>query len=270
MHIEQTGCGKPHVPEYFTASSAVASPRTGCRGPWYPVDIVAPPPPPPLPPACADCVTTLLSAIPGSLPQKLAYTLARASDGKMRIDYGTTSVITNPAAAQTILLDHLKLEVRTITAPPLPVPQLPKIPVPGMPAIPALPASPAMTVVELGVRLIEGEQVVGKQYTLPSAAPPGMPAAPGMPAPPALPALVSEVWMSAKLLLPVLTRITGSFGQQMCHCKNAAAGEPPASLFQIPANYKPVGLPAAPAMPAAPSTPSAPAMPPMPKPPSLF
>jgi hypothetical protein len=207
-----------------------------------------------LPPACAECVTTLLSAVPGSLPSKLAYTMARASDGRMRIDYGTSSVITNPATGQTILLDHLKLEVRTIALPQAALPQVapPPLQVPGIPAVPGAPAGPAMSVIELGVRLIEGQEVVGRQYTMPPAP------APGMPAPPGPPTLVSEVWMHAKLLLPVLTRITGSFGQQMCHCKTTATGEPPASTFQIPANYQHVGLPPAPAPPSAPAMPKLP------------
>jgi len=199
-------------------------------------------------------MTTLLSAVPGSLPVKLGYTLARASDGRMRIDYGTTSVITNPATAETILLDHVAMEVRAIAMPAAALPQLtpPPLQVPGMPAVPPVPASPAMTVVELGIRMIEGQEVIGKQYTMPPAPPPGMPVPPGPPT------MVSEVWMSTKLQLPVLTRIIGSFGQQMCHCKNTSAGEPPASMFQVPANYKQVGLPA---MPAAPAMPTAPAMP---------
>ena len=58
--------------------------------------------------------------------------------------------------------------------------------------------------------------------------------------------MVAETWVSTKLQMPVLSRITGSFGQQMCHCKNTVAGEPHPSTFQIPADYKQVGLPAAP------------------------
>ena len=120
-----------------------------------------------------------------------------------------------------------------------------------------------MNVKDLGKRLIEGHEVEGKQYTLPPLTPPkppsapqapGMPQAkmPGLPNAPQLPpkpdpkALVTEVWMSTTLHLPVLTRMTGSFGQQMCHCKNTVAGEPHPSLFQIPADYKQVGKPAAP------------------------
>jgi hypothetical protein len=96
--------------------------------------------------------------------------------------------------------------------------------------------------------------------------------------------MVAEVWMSTSLHLPVLSRITGSFGQQICHCKNPVGGEPPASAFQIPPQYKQIGVPAAPAppampsapampgapaMPAAPKLPSAPAMPSIPKPPKF-
>lgn len=242
-------------------------------------------PPVPLPPACTECTTTLQSALPGSLPQQIAYKMSRSADGKVRIDYPTTSVITNPASGQTLLLDHVKKEVQAIPLPAAVPPQLtpPQLKPPGMPGAPTPPAAPAMTVKDLGKRLIGGVEVEGKQYTLPPIAPPKPPAAPqapipgvpGMPKPPQAPAapepkaLVSEVWMSTKLQMPVLTRITGSFGQQMCHCKNTVAGEPHPSTFQIPADYKQVGLPAPPAPPAPPKPPSLPKPPSPPKPPSL-
>jgi hypothetical protein len=209
------------------------------------------------------------SAQPGSLPQKFTYKMSRSADGKMRIDYGATSVITNPATQQTLLLDHVKKEVRAIQLPQAAPPQLtlPAVRPPGMPGAPTPPAAPAMNVKDLGKRLIEGHEVEGKQYTLPAltapkppAAPqakiPGMPNAPQIPPKPDPKALVSEVWMSTQLHLPVLTRITGPFGQQMCHCKNTVAGEPHPSTFQIPADYKQVGLPAAPKPPSAPKLPS--------------
>jgi hypothetical protein len=211
--------------------------------------------------------------------------MSRSADGKVRIDYPTTSVITNPASGQTLLLDHVKKEVQAIPLPAAVPPQLtpPQLKPPGMPGAPTPPAAPAMTVKDLGKRLIGGVEVEGKQYTLPPIAPPKPPAAPqapipgvpGMPKPPQAPAapepkaLVSEVWMSTKLQMPVLTRITGSFGQQMCHCKNTVAGEPHPSTFQIPADYKQVGLPAPPAPPAPPKPPSLPKPPSPPKPPSL-
>jgi hypothetical protein len=75
---------------------------------------------------------------------------------------------------------------------------------------------------------------------------PEMPKAPGMPEkpelpevpePPALPT-VTEVWTSTQLQIPVLTRITGPFGKQTCHCKNLSGAEPPPSLFEIPEGYK--------------------------------
>lgn len=150
----------------------------------------------------------------------------------MRVDYGNTSVITDPANGKTIVLDHIRKEVRTIAAPQAGAPQiqLPGIPAPPVP--PAPPTAPAINVKELGKRFVEGQEVEGRQYTLPP-----KPALPNQPQPPAL---VSEVWTSTALQLPVLTRITGSFGQQICRCKNAVAAEPHPSLFQIPPDYKPV------------------------------
>jgi hypothetical protein len=191
----------------------------------------------------------------------------------MRIDYPTSSVITNPAAGQMLLLDHVKKEVTTIPLPAAVPPQLAaQLKAPGMPGAPAPPAAPAMSVKDLGKRLIEGHEVAGMQFTTPPLTPPKPPGAPqaaipGMPGAPQLPpkpepkAMVSEVWTSTSLHVPILSRITGSFGQQICHCKNAVGGEPPASAFQIPADYKPAGLPAAPAMPAAPKAPAMPKFP---------
>jgi hypothetical protein len=92
--------------------------------------------------------------------------------------------------------------------------------------------------------------------------------------------MVAETWVSTKLQMPVLSRITGSFGQQMCHCKNTVAGEPSPTAFQVPPNYTQVGLPSAPPppgmpappaipwapkLPGAPAVPAAPAMPAAPK-----
>jgi hypothetical protein len=226
-----------------------------------------------LPAACTECTSTLQLAVAGSLPQKLAYKLSRAASGMLRIDYAVTSVITNPATLQIILLDHLKKEVRTIVLPQPPPLVPPQLQIPGMPPIPAA-AAPALIAIDLGIRLIAGQQVQGTKYTLPPLTPPKPPQIqlPGMPPPPPLPppvALAAEIWLSTQLLLPVLTRITGSFGQQMCHCVNAVAGEPPPSTFQIPPDYKPVGLPPAPAPPAPPPAPQAPSMPSAPQAPSM-
>jgi hypothetical protein len=230
---------------------------------------VTPPPPPPnpLPSACADCTTTLQLALAGSLPAAIAYKMLRSITGQVRIDYGPTSVIMNPALQIIQLLDHIKMEVRTLPmVPALTPPGLKPPAIPGMPGL-QIPATPAMTVVELGIKIVAGIEVIGKQYTLPPLTPPKAPI-PGMPAPPQIP-LVAEAWISTKLMFPVLSRITGSFGQQMCHCKNAVPTEPPPTAFQVPANYKQIGPPPPPAPPAPPAAPALPGFPPPPKPPSF-
>ena len=223
--------------------------------------------------------------------------MARSASGQMRVDYGATSVITNPATGVTLLLDHAKQQVRAIPTPPGMTP--PQVTPPGVPGMPSMtpPAQPAMQVKDLGVKMVQGIEVQGKQITLPPlAAPkppappqvPGMPGAPAVPGAPAAPAIpkppqvpmVAETWVSTKLQMPVLSRITGSFGQQMCHCKNTVAGEPSPTAFQVPPNYTQVGLPSAPPppgmpappaipwapkLPGAPAVPAAPAMPAAPK-----
>jgi hypothetical protein len=153
-------------------------------------------------------------------------------------------------------------------------PQLPGMPhLPGMPSMPALPQIPGaphpavMSVTDLGKAVIGGHPVEGKQFTLhmptlpampkpPSAqmpaapgmpqapaapAIPGAPALPGMPKPPALPKppipTVAEVWSSKVTGMPVLSKITGEFGQQTTLCQTAPVPEPHPSMFEPPPNY---------------------------------
>jgi hypothetical protein len=216
-----------------------------------------------LPSASAECTTTVQPAQPGASPQQFGYKTARAADGKTRTDYGATSVITDPKAGKMMLLDHVKKEVRTLPIPdgPPEPPKPPEAALPGAPKPPDPPPVPGMTVKDLGKRLVEGHEVEGKQFTLPP--PPKAPEKPEMPKPPEIPKLpdlpgmpkppelakpeppkppevptVTEVWTSTKLQIPVLTRITGPFGKQTCHCKNLSGAEPPASLFEIPKDYR--------------------------------
>ena len=211
----------------------------------------------------------------------------RAGDGKMRIDYGDTSMITDPAEKQSILLDHVRKEARVMPLPPAP-PPVAGAPAP-MPVAIGVPPGGDVKVEELGKAFIDGQEVEGRKYTFtppeppkpppmpeppkppempklpeipkpPAAAvpkPPGVPAppvpappvpSPPMPEPPAPPPIppapiVTEVWTSTDLKLPVLTKTTSGFGQQMCRCKYATVAEPAASLFQIPPGYKSVTAP---------------------------
>src|SRR5580704_9496297 len=120
-----------------------------------------------------------------------AYKLLRATDGKLRIDYGDMSVISDPVAKLTIALDHLKQEARVIPMPPG-IPQMP-VQLPGMPQPPALPGIPA-NIEELGTRVIDGYEAIGKRYTF---QPPAIPAIPQIPPRPNIPQIL-EVWTSPK------------------------------------------------------------------------
>jgi hypothetical protein len=104
---------------------------------------------------------------------------------------------------------------------------------------------------DLGKGFIEGHEVEGKKYTFQPPKPPDMPklpelakpAMPGMPAPPQAPPApkmptVAEVWTSTKTKMPVLTKVTGPFGQQVCHCKPGPESEPHPAVFQVPPDYK--------------------------------
>jgi hypothetical protein len=228
--------------------------------------------------------------------------MARAKDGKMRVDQGDRSIITDPAKRKTIVLDHVKKEAMELPMPEGP----PGMTIPGMPPPPAgaAPGGEPPKVEDLGKALIEGHEVEGKRYTfkvpqapkppeipkppevpkppeLPKAPVAGMPKAPQAPKPPGLPEkpevpemppipVETEIWTSTKLLMPVLTRTKGKFGEQVCHCKYAE-GEPPPSQFEIPPDYKKVAPPKPPEMlkpPEMPKAPEVPKAPEAPKPPA--
>lgn len=238
----------------------------------------------PSPPAMGDCVTTLIPSQPGASPVESAHKLIRSGDGKMRVDSGDISVISDPASKRTILLDHVKKEAKALSMDALPQP-------PGMPAMPQMPQMPgvvppglptevpkptATTVQDLGTRIIDGEMAEGRRVTMqPPQMPtmpqrpdvpgmaaaaamskipqaPGLPGAPQMPQPPQAPT-VGEIWTNTQLHLPVLTTVKGDFGQQTCKCKNTAIPEPSPSLFQIPPDYKDLTkVPQVPSVPALP------------------
>ena len=181
--------------------------------------------------ACAECVQTTVSALPGSLPGESLIQRYRAAEGKLRVDFGKISIITDPAAGERIILDHLAMEARILSD--IRIPPEPPLPaIPGMPAVPALPALPnAPNVVALGKDFMEGLEVEGMRYVFPvlDALKP--------------PSITSwEVWTSTKPQMPVLTRTVGSFGVRTCICKCTPV-TPPASMFQIPSGYKVIRAP---------------------------
>jgi len=182
---------------------------------------------PSLPAACADCIETTRLTQPGLPPIQNAMQQFRSAEGKMRINFGSMSLISNPLTQERILLDHSALEARIMSA----VPGAPKMPpIPGLPpmSMPQLglpqigsPMSKVMQMEQLGKALIEGHEVQGTRYLL------GPPAAP----------TTWELWTSTKLSLPVLTRTIGPFGQKECICK-CTPMQTPSSMFEVPPGYK--------------------------------
>jgi hypothetical protein len=178
----------------------------------------------------------------------------RSSDGKMRFDTPHTSVISDPASQQAVLLDHVKKEATILPMPP----GMAGAASPGAPQAPAgaVPTAPPMHVEDLGKSMIEGHEVQGRRFTLPAVVLPAkpqvprasMPGAPPMPKSPAsnppqapkMPPIpnVTEVWSSVKLKTPVLTKVTTSAGEQTTYCKPTSTEEPHPSVFQIPQGYK--------------------------------
>src|ERR1035438_7873140 len=152
------------------------------------------PPLPPGPPSCANCVTTVQPAA-GGAPVQTPSSMVRSSDGKMRIDTPNTTVITNPATGQAIVLNHLTKQAQVVPLQP-PAPQIPQLqnPQAGTPP-PGTPPMPAVAVQDLGKSLIDGHPVDGKRYTVQPPAPPQAPQVPPAPT-------VSEVWTSTQLKMP--------------------------------------------------------------------
>lgn len=310
---------------------------------------MAPTPPVALPPVIAQYSSTLQQAGSASPAAPSPYKFSRASDGKTRVDSGNMSVISNPAAAQTIVLDHVNKTATIQPTPPAapPSPTMPQMPGFSPPAAPAQPQMPPVQAQDLGKTVLQGHEVQGKLFVIPSLSPPkppsmpgmqipgmpaapatpqapgmpgapklpqvpgmqipgmqipGMPAAPatpqapgmpgapkppqapgmqipgvqipGMPAAPKLPQVpgmqvpgmqvpgmpgapklpqtpgmptapatpqppaTAEVWSSTSMGVPMLTKVTGSFGQLTQVCHTAIPGEPSPSAFQIPPGYK--------------------------------
>lgn len=214
--------------------------------------------PPPTPPSCSDCSTKTQPA--GGAASSSASRIWKSSDGKFRLDTPTSSIISDPTAQKTILLDHLKKEAIVLPTPPA----APGGAAPGGVQVPAAAGeAPPVKVEDLGKSMIEGHEVEGKRFTLPVFTPPQMPgmpkmpgapqpsapgapsapSAPGAPKPPQtlkLPQIpsVTEIWTSVKLKTPVLTKVTTAAGEQTTYCKPVSMDEPHPSVFQIPQGYK--------------------------------
>ncbi|HEY3838765.1 MAG TPA: hypothetical protein VGL72_19445 [Bryobacteraceae bacterium] len=201
-----------------------------------------PSPPFAVPPVTANYANTLQGAQAKAPPVQSAYKFFRASDGKTRVDSGNLSVISNPATAQSIVLDHVK-KTATVqaTPPPAPaVPGLPQMPPFAMPGMPASPQVPGVKVEDLGKTILQGHEVEGKRFVIPPATMPQAPAlqAPGAPKPPQMPGMPA---------MPGAPQMPGMPAMPGAPAMPGMAGAP--KLPQIP------GMPAVPGMPAAPGIP---------------
>ena len=182
------------------------------------------------------------SSLPGVQPQQMGTSFVRSADGKLRFNQGNQSIISDPSAGKTILLDHATKEAQIF-------PLQPNLQKPGVPTIGApsfTPPQAPINVQDLGKRMMNGHEVEGKLYTF---APPQMPAAPNAPGMPSISAPQPqqlEVWNSPKFQLPLASRLTGDMGKQTTIAKQVTPCQPPASAFQIPHDYKVVPPPHAP------------------------
>ena len=188
---------------------------------------------PDLPAACADCITTFKSSIPGADIAKTPSKWARDAQGRLRFDYPDMSVISDPASGKSVLLDHLKKEAKMMEPPPPPT--LPNgLPMPPKPELPKMPDMQKPDVQELGKRFIDGVEAEGKRYLIKPNVP-QMPNMPNMPTPPEPPD-VMEIWTGTQSKLPILTMIKGKFGEQMCHRPHESLGRPRSQVVCLRSN----------------------------------
>jgi hypothetical protein len=194
--------------------------------------------------------------------QQIATRQFRSAQGKIRFDFGLSSLITDPVSQIRMLIDHERLEVRMLTAPGMPaIPGMPQMP--GM-ELPAVPGSPIVNMVQLGKSVVEGLEAEGMMYVFQALDPLHPP-----------PITSWEVWTSVDLQVPILTKTVGAFGQRINVCK-CTASTPPESMFEIPPGYRVIpadapSLPsiATPQIPSAPAPPQSPALPSLPATPKL-
>jgi hypothetical protein len=198
---------------------------------------VTPKPPVPSPPVTAEYSSELQAAKPNVPPVQSAYRFTRASDGSTRVDSGNTSVISNPAAGQTIVLDHLKkTALVTPTPPPAPQPAAPQMPQSGPPAFPAAPSQPpGIQGQDLGKSILQGHEVDGRKYVI---QPPPTPQMPGMPKAPEIPGMPKAPQMPGMPPSPAVAQMPGA-----------------------PAPPKAPGIPGAPTTPQTPAAPQPPQAP---------
>jgi hypothetical protein len=185
------------------------------------VDALALTKPTSVPPVTADFTSELQRAETNLPPMQSAYRLTRAAGGNTRLDSGNTSVISNPAAGQTILLDHIQ---KTATIQPLlsatPSP-------PGMPpmphlSVPGLAPAPSAQVQDLGKGVLQGLEVEGKRYVIQPPAMPNIPAppkpstfqAPGMPQVPGAPQVPGMPQLQGMSQVPGMPNVPGAPGSQ--------------------------------------------------------
>ncbi len=134
------------------------------------------------------------------------------------------------------------------------MPTLPKMPagMPSMPKLPKLPQAPKLAMPKIpGAPQLPGAPKVPGAPPVPGAPAVAAPQAPAMPKLPTLPKLpklppvpkpqvptVAEIWTSHVTGIPVMSKITGSFGTQTTMCQTAPIPNPPAEMFQAPPGYK--------------------------------
>ena len=201
---------------------------------------------PPLPPVTAEYTSAVKLPQPNVPPVQSSYRFTRATSGQTRTDSGNTSVISNPAAGQTIMLDHVKKTATIQTAPPpMPAaPGMPAMPQFAPPGLPKPPQAPNIQMQDLGKSVLQGYEVEGKKLLVPPQTPPP----PTMPKPPGL-QLPGAPKLPQAPALPKLPQVPG--------------------MPKLPQPPAPPQTLQAPKVPGGPPVPTPPGMPQPPKPPTI-
>ncbi len=201
---------------------------------------------PPLPPVTAEYTSATKLPQPNVPPVQSSYRFTRATSGQTRTDSGNTSVISNPAAGQTIVLDHLKKTATIQTAPPpMPtVPGMPAMPHFAPPGLPQAPQAPHIQMQDLGKGVLQGHEVEGKKYLIPP-----QPPQRAHDAETARPTTAGRAKLPQAPALPKMPQVPG--------------------MPKLPQAPAPPQMVQAPKVPGAPPPPAPPGMPQPPKPPTV-
>lgn len=201
----------------FLCFAAVVASCACARGQFTMPGALAPPLNPPVALTADVTVTTNSSNGFGAVSQTQRGKYYRSSAGQTRQDRAATSTIVDPQGRTIVTLNHNKSEALLTQLSPAP-PKPTSLPVPQ-------PVLPPTSAEDLGTSVINGYSAHGRRITSPN--PSGL----------KLGVVITEVWTSTELGLPLLMKQTSLAGETVQEFQNIQLGEPSADLFAVPPGY---------------------------------